>query len=57
MHPNNELDCNECKEGYFKYTHGQCFSCNFEIPNCDKCYLNKELKCQNYKKNIVHEYI
>jgi len=55
LHPNNELDCNECKEGYFKYTHGQCFSCNFEIPNCGKCYVDEELKCQNcidiYKLN------
>ena len=44
---NDELDCNECKEGYFKYTKGQCFSCNDEIMNCEKCHFDERLKCDN----------
>lgn len=30
---NSELNCNECKEGYFEYTKGKCFSCLTEL-NC-----------------------
>ena len=47
IHSNDELDCNECKEGYFEYTRGQCFSCSGEIKNCDKCHFDTELKCDN----------
>ena len=46
-HSNDELDCNECKEGYFKYTIGQCYYCGNEISNCDKCHYDKGLKCDN----------
>ena len=49
-HSNDELDCNECKEGFFEYTRGQCFSCQNEIRNCDKCHYdqsNKLLQCDN----------
>ena len=44
----DELDCNECKEGYFKYSKGQCFSCSDVIRNCEKCSLNdkEEIKCE-----------
>ena len=35
------LVCNECKEGYFKNTEGQCFSCNSSIPYCTKCHLDE----------------
>ena len=55
IHSNDKLNCNDCKEGYFKYTKGQCYSCNFEIPNCDKCYFDRYVKCQScldtYKLN------
>ena len=49
---NDELVCNECKEGYFKNTNGQCFSCFAEIGNCNKCKLEikgdkKKLICEN----------
>ena len=47
FHSNNELDCNECKEGYFQYTNGQCFSCSNEIGNCDKCRFDNGVKCDN----------
>ena len=47
IHSNDELDCNECKEGYFEYTRGQCFSCSGEIRNCEKCHFDTELKCDN----------
>ena len=49
-HSNDELDCNECKEGFFEYTKGQCFSCLNKIGNCDKCHfdnVDEELKCDN----------
>ena len=49
---NDELVCNECKEGYLKNTNGQCFSCFVEIGNCNKCKLEikgdkKKLICEN----------
>ena len=50
IHSNDELDCNECKEGYFGYTKGQCFYCETEIRNCDKCHFeqsNEKLQCDN----------
>ena len=45
---NDQLNCNECKDGYFNYTEGQCFSCSFEISNCEKCHfddLSQNLIC------------
>ena len=58
IHSNDELDCNECKEGYFEFTRGQCFLCENEISNCDKCHFdgkNETLRCDNcldiYKLN------
>ena len=48
IHSNNELDCNECKSGYFNYTKGQCFSCENEIPNCNLCHYDsnkRKLQC------------
>ena len=51
IHSNDELDCNECKDGYFNYTRGQCFSCENEIPNCEKCHFDSKLicdKCSNF---------
>ena len=49
---NKQLNCNECKEGYFEYTKGQCFSCENEIPHCNKCHFDEDeqkLKCDNCK--------
>ena len=39
-----ELDCNVCKDGYFNYTRGQCFSCN-SIKYCLECHFDKDLYC------------
>ena len=44
---NDELDCNECEEGYFKYSMGQCYNCESEIKNCNKCHFDQKLKCDN----------
>ena len=37
---NDQLVCNECKEGFFEYTKGQCFSCSKENIPCKKCHVN-----------------
>lgn len=37
----NQLNCNECKTGYFKYSEGQCYSCSSEIRNCEKCHYDE----------------
>ena len=60
---NDELDCYQCKEGFFEYTRGQCFSCEDEIENCKDCNFDEvkgNLKCDkcldnyylNEKENI-----
>ena len=58
---NDQLNCNECKDGYFNFTEGQCFSCSFEINNCEKCHYdnskNKLIcdKCPNgYSYNSIN---
>ena len=38
---NDELKCNKCKEGYFEFTSGQCFSCSLESLPCTKCHFNE----------------
>ena len=59
FYQNNELDCNECKDNYFSYTKGQCFSCSKEIKNCNKCHIEESSqklicdKCEEkYELNI-----
>ena len=42
---NDELDCNECKIGYFEYTTGQCFQCKFGNPQCVECHFNTSFEC------------
>ena len=37
---NGQLNCNECKVGYFRFTFGQCFSCRNESSACLECHLN-----------------
>ena len=39
---NDQLNCNECDKGYFKYTYGQCFSCQKENKLCVECHINEE---------------
>ena len=39
-----ELDCNVCKDGFFNYTRGQCYSCHF-IKDCLECHFDKKLYC------------
>jgi uncharacterized protein YneF (UPF0154 family) len=52
---NDRLNCKKCKEGYFEYTKGQCFSCADTIPNCNKCHYNttsEELECDSCLNSI-----
>ena len=52
---NDRLNCKKCKEGYFEYTEGQCFSCADTIPNCNKCHYNttsEELECDSCLNSI-----
>ena len=37
---NYQLNCKECKEGYFNYTEGQCYSCSNEINGCKDCHFD-----------------
>ena len=37
---NDQLNCNQCKDGYFNFTEGQCYSCSNEIRNCEKCHFD-----------------
>ena len=37
---NDQLNCNECKVGYFNYTYGQCFQCKEGSPPCLECHMN-----------------
>ena len=37
---NDQLNCNECKVGYFQYTHGQCFQCKEGDKHCVECHMN-----------------
>ena len=41
FYSNDQLNCNECKDGYFQYDKGQCYSCSFEINNCEKCHYDE----------------
>ena len=34
---NDQLNCNECKVGYFEYTPGQCFHCKEGDKHCKEC--------------------
>ena len=38
---NNQLNCNKCKNNFFEFTKGQCFSCSNEIEFCNKCHLEE----------------
>ena len=52
---NYQLDCKQCKKGYFNYTEGQCFSCSDKIPNCNSCHYNEtnlKLICDECINNI-----
>ncbi|MEE3325448.1 MAG: hypothetical protein VZR33_08955, partial [Methanosphaera sp.] len=40
---NDQLNCNECKVGYFRFTHGQCFKCKEGSPACLECHMNETL--------------
>ena len=53
---NDELDCNKCKDSYFKYTQGQCFSCFKENIGCKKCNLdttNKKFICEECSDGYI----
>ena len=40
---NDQLNCNECKVGYYEYTHGQCFPCREGSSACLECHLNSAI--------------
>ena len=52
---NNQINCHKCKDDYFSFTYGQCFSCSLNDYNlysnrvkyCDKCHIdsNDQYKC------------
>ena len=52
-HDNDELDCTQCKDGYFKYTQGQCFPCSYGIKNCEQCHFDGRVICDQ----CLNEYI
>ena len=37
---NDQLNCNECKLGYFQYSYGQCFHCKEGSSACLECHIN-----------------
>ena len=37
---NDQLNCNQCKKGYFNYAYGQCFLCSNENNLCEECHIN-----------------
>ena len=39
---NDQLNCKQCKNDYFSYTEGQCYSCQFEIDHCNECHFDNE---------------
>jgi len=43
----NNLKCNECKEGYYLDSDGQCRLCSNDLPNCNKCHLNVTIGPEN----------
>ena len=47
---NDQLNCNECKNGYYKSTYGQCLSCSIENNKaCLECNYN----LQNHNLNCT----
>ena len=53
---NDQLNCKECKSGYFEYTAGQCFSCSKEIEFCNICKIdsNDQLFCEECIGNFTY---
>ena len=52
---NDRLNCYKCKDGYFEYTEGECFSCSIYAPNCGKCSYKAEndtVKCESCLNSI-----
>ena len=48
------LYCNECKDGYYNNSFGECSSCSEKIPNCEKCHLNISIGIHNETiENII----
>ena len=55
IHITNEINCNECIEGYFEYSKGKCYDCKYIFPYCKKCYIDKYNKfhCESCIDNYV----
>ena len=41
---NDQLNCRECKVGYYQYSYGQCFSCQLGSKQCLECHMNDTAK-------------
>ena len=50
---NDQLDCYECKKGYYKYSH-QCFPCENKDERCLECSFEEEkgIKCEKCKEGF-----
>ena len=46
---NDQLNCNECKVGYFQYTHGQCFQCKEGSAPCLECHFNTDIEPNKFE--------
>ena len=54
---NDQLNCNQCKNDYFTYTEGQCFSCQLEIDHCNECHFdnkNQKLLCDKCDEDYFY---
>ena len=59
-HENEQLNCKQCKNDYFNYTKGQCYSCLIEIDHCEKCHYNtsiEKLICDKCKDGYNYNFI
>ena len=57
FYSNNQLNCNQCKNNYFEYSEGQCYSCENEIANCNQCHFdnsNQKLLCDNCEEGFTY---
>ena len=48
-HPNKEIDCYDCKIGYYLYKF-QCMKCSLDDQYCEECHYNNTKK----KRNVIN---
>ena len=53
---NDQLTCNQCKNDFYEYTKGECFSCSDEIQYCNKCSLDskEQFKCEDCILDFIY---